>query len=272
MGIEEQEAVMSEIRSTSGSARSPALLRILVTGLAAAVLVGLLAGGRSAAQEVLTNDSVVGMVRAKLPEGVIIQKIRTSQRKFDTGTEALIQLKNAGVPDRVIEAMLGEASPGTGPAGAAAAAPAEPSIAHVGAAGIMPLKELRGEMEVSLAPFAGSRQEVVLPASRAEYRMTDKQPVFSTALAADQWVLVRLKPGKRDRNLPISKNDGWGWGGATFRQGPDPKYVIGLTGEPVSGGAVQIKPKQVLAPGEYAFVAVTRGQTNVVEVFDFGVD
>jgi hypothetical protein len=70
--------------------------------LAALVFFGILAfvGGRGVAQEVLTNDSVVKMVKAGLPDAVIIQKIRVSERKFDTSADALIKLKGAGVPDK----------------------------------------------------------------------------------------------------------------------------------------------------------------------------
>jgi hypothetical protein len=235
--------------------------------LAAALLLGPLSGARTSAQEVLTNDGVVGMVKAGLPESVIITKIRTSQRKFDTSTDALIKLKAAKVPDKVIEAMITGGAPA-----AAAGSSADPAIAYVGSAGAKPLKIVHGEMETSAAPFVGSRQEVVLPAPRAEYRITDKQPVFSTNLAADQWALIRLKPGKNDRNLPMSNNSGWGWGGATFRNGPDPKYRVTLEGGPGPDGATRIKPKDPLEPGEYGLIAFVRGQPNMVEVFDFGVD
>jgi hypothetical protein len=261
---------MLPARVTPRRACSVRLLLVLVAGLAA-VLLGPLAGARGTAQEVLTNDSVINMVKAGLAEGIIIQKIRTSQQKFDTSTDALVKLKAARVPDKVIEAMISGGAP---PAAAAGAGPsqADPAIAHLSAAGARALKAMHGEMETSVAPFAGSRQEVVLSTPRAEYRITDKQPVFSTNLTAEQWALVRLKPGKNDRNLPMSRNSGWGWEGATFRQGPDPKYRVSLEGEPGPGGSTRIKPKEPLAPGEYGMVAIVRGQPNMVEVFDFGVD
>jgi hypothetical protein len=257
---------MPPIRVTSRRTRFVRVLLVIVVSLLA-VLVGPLSRTRGSAQDALTNDSVIGMVKAGLAESVIIQKIRASPRKFDTSTDGLIKLKAAGVPDKVVEAMISGGAPAV-----AATSPADPAIAHVSAAGTRPLKPARGEMETSVAPFAGSRQEIVLPAPRAEYRTSDKQPVFSTNLTAEQWALVRLKPGKNDRNLPISKNSGWGWGGMTFRQGPDPKYRVALAGEPGSDGGIQMRPKDPLAPGEYGLVAIVRGQPNMLEVFDFGVD
>jgi hypothetical protein len=256
---------MPPIRVTSRRARSVRVLLVVVVGLLA-VLAGPLSRTRGSAQDVLTNDSVIGMVKAGLAESVIIQKIRASPRKFDTSTDGLIKLKAAGVPDKIVEAMISGGAP------AAAMAQGDLTIAHVSAAGTRQLRPARGEIETSVAPFAGSRQEVVIPAPRAEYRMSDKQPVFSTNLTAEQWALVRLKPGKDDRNLPISKNSGWGWGGMTFRQGPDPKYRVALAGEPGPDGATHMRPKDPLAPGEYGLVAIVRGQPNMVQVFDFGVD
>jgi hypothetical protein len=242
----------------------------LVLGVALVGLsLGPLAGGRSNAQEVLTNQSVINMVKAGLSEGVIIAKIRASERKFDTSTDALLKLKTEKVPDKVIEAMLGGGAPA---APAAATASADPMIAYVGASGPITLKPVHGEIETSAGPFIGSRTEVVLPEPKAQYRITDKQPAFSTNLTAEQWALIRLKPGKKDRNLPISSNSGWGWEGATFRQGPDPKYRVALEAGTGPDGHARIKPTEPLAPGEYGLIAIVRGQPNMVEVFDFGVD
>jgi hypothetical protein len=242
--------------------RSALVTTIALTGL----LLGPLAMSVVHAQEVMTNDSVISMVKAGLPDSVIIAKIRASERKFDTSTDGLVKLKTAKVPDSVIEAMI------SGGAAAAPAAAADPMIAYVSQAGEKPLKIVHGEMQTSAAPFVGSRQEVVLPAPRAEYRIADKQPTFSTNLAAEQWALIRLKPGKNDRNLPMSKNSGWGWGGATFRQGPDPKYRVPLEAVTAANGRASIRPTEQLTPGEYGLIAITRGQPNMVEVFEFGVD
>lgn len=60
--------------------------------------------------EILTNAEVIRMVAAKLPESLIITKIRSSTCKFDTSTDALIRLKQAGVSDSVLQAMTETAS------------------------------------------------------------------------------------------------------------------------------------------------------------------
>ena len=62
------------------------------------------------AEDVLTNEQVVQLVKIGLGDEAIIAKIRTSQTKFDTSTDDLISLKSRGVSGPVIAAMLSPAS------------------------------------------------------------------------------------------------------------------------------------------------------------------
>jgi hypothetical protein len=60
---------------------------------------------KPAAATQLTNDQIIQMVAAKLPDDIIITTIQKSSSKFDLTPEALIKLKTAGVSDAVIRAM-----------------------------------------------------------------------------------------------------------------------------------------------------------------------
>jgi hypothetical protein len=65
------------------------------------------AADRSAASGApLTNSDIVQMQRARLSEEIILSKIGTSTTNFDTGTQDLIQLKEAGVSDNIINAIV----------------------------------------------------------------------------------------------------------------------------------------------------------------------
>lgn len=55
---------------------------------------------------VLTNENVIELVKAGLSEGVILAKIKDSTSKFDTSSAGLIALKNGGVSDNLILAMI----------------------------------------------------------------------------------------------------------------------------------------------------------------------
>ena len=60
----------------------------------------------------LTNEDIIKMVKAGLPENTVILAIQKSSNKFDTSPDALITLKNAGVTQKVLDAILqAEASP-----------------------------------------------------------------------------------------------------------------------------------------------------------------
>jgi len=79
------------------------------------LLAGFLTGGpqtRVEAQEVLTNDSVISMVKGGLGEAVVLARIRSSPANFDTSTNSLLALKKAGVSDKVIEAITTSANTG----------------------------------------------------------------------------------------------------------------------------------------------------------------
>jgi hypothetical protein len=54
----------------------------------------------------MTNQDVIRLAQAKIGDEIIIEKIRTSPVKFDLSTDGLLQLKNAGVSERVLKAMM----------------------------------------------------------------------------------------------------------------------------------------------------------------------
>src|SRR4029450_5338613 len=77
------------------------------------------------AQETLTNESIMSMVKGGLSEAVVLARVRSGPANFDTSTNALLTLKKAGVSDKIIEAMV--SAPKAGGAAAAAPAPAVPT-------------------------------------------------------------------------------------------------------------------------------------------------
>jgi hypothetical protein len=54
----------------------------------------------------LTNGDIVKMVKAGVPESVILRKVQMSESNFTTSPNALIELKRQHVPDDVMAAML----------------------------------------------------------------------------------------------------------------------------------------------------------------------
>ncbi len=64
------------------------------------------AAAQAKVQVALTNSDVVGLVRAGISAEIIIAKIKTTSCSFETSPSALKDLKDAGVPDGVILAMV----------------------------------------------------------------------------------------------------------------------------------------------------------------------
>src|SRR5260370_26581467 len=58
----------------------------------------------------LSNDEIINLVLAKMPDSVVLAKIKSSTCEFDTSSDALIKLKQAGVSDAALQAMV-EAPP-----------------------------------------------------------------------------------------------------------------------------------------------------------------
>ncbi len=180
---------------------------VLLLSLAAAVLHPPLAK----AQEALTNESVVKMVKAGLAEEVVVTMVRSQPAKYVLTPDQLIALKSAGVPDKVVAAMV-EKSAGTSPsalpvphasgatpaAGTVAAGdPNDPMSPHD--SGIyLYARDRNGEYRLTVleqAAYQGSKtggvftsaltyglkkakMKAVIPGQHASIRTSESEPVF----------------------------------------------------------------------------------------------
>jgi hypothetical protein len=69
-------------------------------------------------QKPMINDDVVAMVKAGLPEDVIVSAIQAQATNFDGSAAALVELNKQGVSSKVLQAMLAEAGKHRDTAGA----------------------------------------------------------------------------------------------------------------------------------------------------------
>jgi hypothetical protein len=234
----------------------------------------------------MTNETVIQMVKAGFSESVILAKMRSSQTKFDTRTDALIELKKAGVPEKVMQAIVsGGAPPASAPAAAASAVGL--GYGRSRTPGRTPWADLSrqrgkqveligtsGDIETSRAPFSGRKTELVIAGNKAKYRTADRQPVFLTSAEPADVVLVKLDPGKNDRNLRISGSSYVGpYAGSVSQKGIRSEDRVDFEAERDQRGFTRIPPPAPLAPGEFAFVFTrTSGTMPQGVLYDFGVD
>jgi hypothetical protein len=89
--------------------------------------------------DVMRNDDVVEFVRAEFGESTIVAAIEANATDFDVSPRVLVALKRAGVPDRVLEAMIAAERASRQIALAVTPAPEpEPPAAAAAPAGISP--------------------------------------------------------------------------------------------------------------------------------------
>jgi len=238
------------------------------------------------AQETLTNQSIMEMLKAGLSERVVIAKIRTSPTSFDTSTDALIALKKSGVSEKVIEAMMSPAvaaapaAPPSAPAGSVAMAPppaaghmpARPTVYQIVGGKEVELMASGGEVQRNRTPYSRST-ELVLAGNKSKLRIAERQPVFVVTSEPGEMPLVRLDPGKSDRNLKIGSGSRVPYAGSTSTRGLRSEDLIEVSAERDSRGFYRIRPRVPLAPGEYGFVSIRGGSPNAAStIYDFGVD
>jgi len=173
-------------------------------------LISILCASLVWSQEPLTNESVVKMVKAGLAESVILSMVTSQPARYAFAADDLIALKTAGVPDKIVAAMVGRnAGGGLGSSGANASG-ATPAAGNVATgnpndplaphdSGIyLYSKDRNGEYKLTVleqAAYQGSKtggvftsaltyglkkakMKAIIPGQHASIRTPDTQPAF----------------------------------------------------------------------------------------------
>jgi hypothetical protein len=93
------------VKTSSPSACLFRRVRALCAGASILTALTVAAAAQSGGTQTLTNDDVIKMVRAQLATGIILTTIDASNAKFDVSPAGLIALKDAGIPENLIQAM-----------------------------------------------------------------------------------------------------------------------------------------------------------------------
>ena len=86
------------------------------------------------AQQTLNNDAVIKMAKAGLSDDVIVSTINASPGAYDTSADGLVALKQAGVSDKVIAAIVAKSTPAapSAPPAVPAPSPIPPGVDSIG--------------------------------------------------------------------------------------------------------------------------------------------
>ena len=244
----------------------------------------------------LTNQDVVHMVKAGFDNQTVIKAIQANQTNFDVSPEALLALKNSGVNQTIIQAMLSRTtaeqnSPVSATSGPSrrqlpppAANPNDPMSSH--APGIY------WESTVGQSP----RMLVLQPSNYSQGKMTGTFGMaMSMGISKSKWKVVVGGP-RASLRIPASQPEFWFYfanSGGSFGSGPstpsdftlvklerhgsDRELVVGkggvfgvssgvsskdaiaLSSKQVSPGIYEAVPEKALRPGEYAFLPAGQG-------------
>lgn len=243
----------------------------------------------------LTNQDVVSLVRAGLPESVVLEKIKASKTAFDTSAEALVALKSAGISDGIIRLMVNpqlaiseiQAKPVMTPFGTASDKPFPCQAAQGGTppwlTGSSPamwystpgadqkseIQYERGTTErVGFAGFGATL--LILRPMRTSLRLPSDAEFYSCMNPTDA-PLVRFSLDDEENRRDTSVGRGGPWSQEfSISQDDLVPYAFEKTPE----GYFKIKPSKSLSSGEYGFVPQgSMGYFATGErVYTFGVD
>jgi hypothetical protein len=286
--------------------RNLSLVSLLALTIAFTSSVALAQDGNSGG-EVLNNDKVITMVKAGLPNSIIVNKIHASKCSFDTSTGELIRLKNEKVPDDIINAMV-EAAGGTSTMKLATGAgdtsktdPNDPLATHE--AGIYLYEERDGTKKMTqLEPSVSKQQKTggvftsamtagltkvkfkaALSGRSASLQLASRRPVFYFyfevknaglssnsyyATSPSEFALVNLDVKENTREVTVSQANAFG-----AQSGTMDKASRSFKIEKIGAGVYRVIPDQDLADGEYGFYngGGMGGGATVAKIFDFGI-
>jgi len=235
--------------------------------------------------KVFTNDDVLKMVKAGFKEETIIEAIRANEPRYDTSVEALVALKNAGVSERVISAMLA----------AARARTSAPNIDGEGGAlpGEIGVYALKGGRYVELAvEVVEWRSKFFLPTttvgsltkSRLAAQLKSPQSplqlsgavellvVCPEGVSAAQYHFLRAEPNKDKREFRVDfqvLNNG-----VLLALGGDGKSAAPFEAEKIGAGKFRVLLRE-LGKGEYAFLppgtVAHPGTSSMDKMYTFGM-
>ena len=254
----------------------------------------------AAAQETMTNDEVISLTKAGLSSSIIIGKIKTSTTNFDLSTDSLIKLKQAGVGDDIVGAML-EAKSGrplgstTTSSGAAASEangdPNDPMSKHTYGIylyeekdGVRKMTRLDpnvsgqnrtgGMFTASMTPFGLGKVKTKtnLPGRSAKLQLQSTAPVFYFYLDVSSGGM------NTSSGIPSTPNE---FTLVRFNQRSDNRevtiaksnswgakgglsdeYVVGLKAEDLGNGIFKVTAAGDLKKGEYGFMLMNSGNAN----------
>lgn len=249
-----------------------------------------------AAAEIVTNDTVLKLIAAGMPEDVIIAKIKASPTKFELDTDKIIVLKKSGVSGPVLAAMIGAPSNSVTNAAAMSADSPDPMIPRPSGVYMLDADPAPGKM-VRIDPTTSNQTKTgnflgyaltggiasmsfkaVIPNENARVVSKTAQPVFyfyfdqaNGSLSSGAGFNAFFGPGSAvtspsefslvrfdtKSGRREAKVGKFNIGGA--KSGVMDKDRIPFQYDQIAPGVFKVSPSNPLSPGEYGFLYSVSG-------------
>jgi hypothetical protein len=265
-------------------------------------IVAMIAFATSAAAEAITNDSIIALTKAGLSEGLIIDKVNSEACNYDVTTDKLISLRQSGVADAVIGAMVRRCATLSQQRGIAGDdSSSDPKVRHSPGIyameswlnpnklqGIRPSKPsgVRSTGNGSIIfPFVtkmvvpGTTSHIEVPTNNPEFYFyfnasDEKVSDFGmensmAAQSPDEFSLVKFSKKGEDREISVGKVSFYEGFAVSARKGVDAKYTIHFQTDQVGEGMYKVTIDKGLDAGEYAFIFT--GANGNSRIYDFSI-
>ncbi len=248
----------------------------------------------------LTNADIIKMSEAKLDESIILTAIDSSEPKFDTSAQGLIELSSAKVPPAVISAMIKRnsqpafpvAAPAVGAPPAVAGAMMSPSeVLMVDGDETRPMRYLNPQVRTAARGlgFGGFASYAVLRGVQASARIKNPQPAFLISVPdqaqAESYMTLASFAVRKNNTREVMIGGGY----MSYSSGVHPDRIIAVDSTKATDQTkaqkgftiYRVSPKKALPAGEYAVILYTGEMQSLVSAwfagsgnsyFDFGVD
>lgn len=251
--------------------------------------------------EVMTNQSVLSLLKAGLGDDLVIAKINTEPCNYAVSTPDILSLKSANVSERVIAAMLTRCASASAARGISGddASP-DPMVRH--SPGIYLMEDW--QTPTILLPVHANKSsgmktsgngsvlmplvaKMLLPGVSSRLLVYSTSPTFyfyfnsndqavsdfgqehsTAAQSPDGFSLVRLKSKKGNRELEMGRESSYGGSIVSYRKGLSLKSSVAFRAENRSPGIYKVAVGPLEA-GEYAFVFT--GSDSASRVYDFTI-
>ncbi len=236
-------------------------------------------------EEEITNSTILNMVKARFGETVIINKIKTSKTNFDLSTNSLIELKEAGANDNIINAMMEAQNPKSqSPTEQQAVTAASGDVFVMQNGKLVEMEYVAGFTKNLSSPYTmgfSMKTKFVIMASgeHAQMRITDKNPIFYLRLHPSEVGIVKFDTdtyNKKPVRYVMRVGELWQTGGQAGAPG---QGNIDFEYKKEGNGLYKITLKNSLEKGEYGFIeqgtssgAGPWNPSSSYKIYDFGVE